>query len=89
MGNRAVAADSEHRKMAEHKLVHHPLQLVPLCSSRSQVSNGERGGQDNSKSFGPGGSRPNNRNTIILPDSFKFSPMNTLPQLLKNHHMNT
>ena len=50
MGNRVVAADSEHRKMAEHKLVHNLLQLVPLCSSRSQVSNRERGGKDNSKS---------------------------------------
>lgn len=51
MGNRVVAADSEHRKMAEHKLVHNRLlQLVPLCSSRSHVSNRERGGKDNSKS---------------------------------------
>ena len=91
MGNRVVAADSEYRKMAEHKLVHNLLlQLVPLCSSGSQVSNRERAGKDNSKSPTVWWLKAKQqRHTIILPDGFSFSPMNTLPQLLKNNHMNT
>ena len=51
MGNRVVDVDSKYGKMTELRLVHNLLLLlVPLCSSRSQVSNRDRGGTDNSRS---------------------------------------